>query len=128
MNFADEFVVNDPLTFLYFIEGEFDANIFRFENHSCSLFSPISVCLNCFEIVCLGHVGDRLKFYALVEFFSCVWAQLKFSVLISVFGVFRGNTVRSCALSFFFCLSLSDLSEIDSYCEVCGVGYLFTLH
>ena len=37
MDFADNFVVEDPLTFCYFLEGEFAANIFRFGIH-CWLF------------------------------------------------------------------------------------------
>ena len=34
MDFADVFVVDDPLTFGYFLEGEFSANIFRFGSHA----------------------------------------------------------------------------------------------
>ena len=33
MHFADGFVVDDPLTFCYFLEGGFAANIFRFGSH-----------------------------------------------------------------------------------------------
>ena len=38
MDFADNFVVEDPLTFCYFLEGEFSANIFRFGSHSWTFF------------------------------------------------------------------------------------------
>ena len=34
MDFADDFVVDDPVTFYYFIEREFATNIFRFGSHS----------------------------------------------------------------------------------------------
>ena len=34
MDFADDFVVDDPLTFCYYLEGGFSANIFRFGSHS----------------------------------------------------------------------------------------------
>ena len=34
MDFADGFVVDDPFTFAYFLEGGFATNIFRFEVHS----------------------------------------------------------------------------------------------
>ena len=32
MDFADDFLVDDPLQFCYLLEGEFAANIFRFGN------------------------------------------------------------------------------------------------
>ena len=34
IDFADDFVVDDPLIFGYFLEGEFAANIFRFISHA----------------------------------------------------------------------------------------------
>ena len=33
-DFADDFVVDDPLTFGDFLAGEFAANIFRFGSHA----------------------------------------------------------------------------------------------
>ena len=38
MNFADDFVVDDPLTFFYFIEREFAVNTFRFGSNSWILY------------------------------------------------------------------------------------------
>ena len=38
MDFADDFVVDDPLTFGYFLEGEFAANIFRFGSYAWMFF------------------------------------------------------------------------------------------
>ena len=43
MDFAYDFAVDDPLTFCYFIEGGFAADILRFESPSCFLVSPGSV-------------------------------------------------------------------------------------
>ena len=65
MDFADDFVVNDPLIFCYFLEGKSAANIFRFGIHywiflfhwvRCAwiifvVFSPGSVCLNYLEMI-----------------------------------------------------------------------------
>ena len=52
MDFADDFVVDDTLTFGYFIEGEFAANIFRFGIHAwIFLFLPSLVCLNYLEMI-----------------------------------------------------------------------------
>ena len=33
MDFSDDFVVDDPLAFFYFLEGEFAANMFSFGSH-----------------------------------------------------------------------------------------------
>ena len=79
MDSADDFVVDDPLTFCSFLEGVFSENIFRFGSHSCYLVSPSSVfqnfsgivftkfsVLDFFVIVIimwLGLVGARLKFF-----------------------------------------------------------------
>ena len=43
MDFADDFLVNDPLTFSSFLEGEFAANIFRFGIHYWIFFTNFGV-------------------------------------------------------------------------------------
>ena len=51
MDFLDDFVVNDPLIFCYFIEGEFDSNVFRFGSHSWFFgFTKFGV-FECYRIV-----------------------------------------------------------------------------
>ena len=108
MDFADDFVVDDPLTFCYFLEGEFAANIFRFGSHSwiflfhrvwCAwiilviFVSPSLACLNYLEmispsLVCLNSSGIfRILF-------SYEMACLKFTVL--VISVFRLGSKLPC--------------------------------
>ena len=90
MDFADDFVFDDPLTFYYFLEGDFSVNIFRFGIHYwlfwfhrvwcdqffLQSFSPSLVCLNLsgtVRIVYLGYVEDCLEFSLLVEsLFLCM--------------------------------------------------------
>ena len=122
MDFANDFVVDDPLTFCYLIEGKFAANIFRFGSHYCYLVSLSSVCLNFSGILWLRHVGDRIEFSVLVRFFSCVGARLEFDVLVSVFVFVH---VDLAPFIFLFCLSLSNSSELDYFCEGCGAGHFF---
>ena len=62
MDFDDDLVVNEPLTFWYFLEGQFFANIFRFGSHYYYLVSLTLVCLNFLEsfspsLVCLNISG-----------------------------------------------------------------------
>ena len=105
------------------------------------LFSPSSVCPNVFRIfriVWLGHVGDFIKFTALVEFLfllsgsaqiyraycSCLGNRLELAVPVSAL-VF--SSVDPVPFLFLFCLCFSDLLVIDSCCGVLGVGHLFSL-
>ena len=57
MDFADDFVVDDPLTFCYFLEGGFAANIFRFVSHPCFFVSPSLVCLDSLFYFCFAKFG-----------------------------------------------------------------------
>ena len=41
MDFADDLVIDYPLTFCNFLEGEFAANVFRFGSHSCLWFNQV---------------------------------------------------------------------------------------
>ena len=43
MDFAYDFVVDDPLTFDYFLEGSFAANIFRFGIHAWIFIAEFGV-------------------------------------------------------------------------------------
>ena len=56
MDFADDFVFDDPLIFGYFIEGGFAADIFRFGSHAWIFVSLSSVCLNDLEMISLSLV------------------------------------------------------------------------
>ena len=62
MDFADDFVVDDPLIFGYFIEGEFLQISSGLEFMLGYIFSPNLVCLNYLEmispsLVCLEYSG-----------------------------------------------------------------------
>ena len=125
MDFADDFVVHDPLTFCYYLEGEFAANIFRFESHSwiflfqrvrCAwitlniFVSPSLACLNYLEmispsLVCLNSSG------IVRIFFSCELDRLEFAVLF-IF-VFRLSSKLPC-LFLFFLFSRSFLFLADA--------------
>ena len=82
MDFANDFLVDDPLKFFYFLEGEFAVNIFRFGSHSCSLVSLSSVCLIFLKLYGWATEGIGSNFPCLLNFFSCVGAWLKYSVLV----------------------------------------------
>ena len=114
INFADDFVVDDPLTFFYFLEGGFAANIFRFGSHSgiflfrrfwCAwitlvFFVSLSLaCLNFLEMIspsllCLNSSG------IVRILFSCELARFKFAVL--VIFVFRLGSKLPCLFPFLF--------------------------
>ena len=101
MDFADDFIVDEPLTFCYFLKGEFAENIFRFGSHAwifllhqfwcaCIILvvfvSPSLMCLNNLEmispsLVCLNS-SEIVRIL-----FSCELSQIEFSVL--VIFVFR---------------------------------------
>ena len=131
MDFADDFVVNDPLTFCYLIEGEFAANIFRFGSHSwiflfhrvwCAwiilviFVSPSLACLNYLEmispsLVCLNSSG------IVRILFSCELARLEFAVL--VIFVFRLGLKLPCLFLFLFCFLVP-----YRFCGPCAVCFL----
>ena len=59
MDLADDFVVDEPLTFCYFLEGKFAVNIFRFGSNYCPLVSPSLLCLNFSGGGDVDAVGDN---------------------------------------------------------------------
>ena len=72
MNFADDLVIDDPLSFFYFIEREFAAIFFRFGSHSCFLISPCSLRFDLSKCVCMSQVGSWLEFSIFFAFdISC---------------------------------------------------------
>ena len=139
MNFADDYVVDDPLTFYYFLEGDFAANILRFGSNSwCFCFTKCGV----FELsrVYFTEFGV-LEFSGIVRIlFSCVLARIEFSVLVIKkrdldrscracfrFIIFsRGSHAFSFLVDpvpfiFLFCLGYSNSLALDSCCEGLGV-------
>ena len=54
MDFADDFVVDDSLTFGYFLEGGFATNTFRFGIHAGFFFTEFGV-LELSKYDCLFH-------------------------------------------------------------------------
>ena len=64
MDFADDFVVDDLLTFGYFIERGFAVNTFRFGSHARIFFPPSSLCLNYQNIIV------DLTEFRMLDFFS----------------------------------------------------------
>ena len=111
---ADDFLVDDSLTFCYSLEGGFAANIFRFGSHSwiflfrrvwCDwiilviFVSPSLACLNYLEIISPSSV--YLNSSGIVRIlFSCELARLKFSVL--VIFVFRLGSKLPCLFPFYY--------------------------
>ena len=131
MDFADDFVVNDPLTFSCFLEGGFAVNIFRFDVHSwiflfhpvrCAwiilviVVSPSSTCLKYLEMispssVCLNSSG-------LVRIlFSCELALFGFSVL--VIFVFRLGSKLPCLFPFLLYVLVP-----FRFLRICAVSFL----
>ena len=100
MDFADDFVFDDPLTFGYFFEEGFAANIFMFGSHSWDFFlSPTLVWLNYLEMispssVCLNSSG------IVRILLSCELSRIEFSVLV-VF-VFRLGSKLLCLFPYLF--------------------------
>ena len=132
IHFVDDFLVDDPLTSFYFIEGGFAFLVFYVSpslvwlNYLKSI-SPSSLCLIFFGIV--------------IILFSCVLARLKFAVLVIFFkdlarscrSCFRFKSIFSCIMwlfflaepvlfIFLFCLAYSNFLTLDSGCEGLGVG------
>ena len=96
MDFADDFLVDDPLTFFYFLEGGFSANIFRFGSNSwiflfhqfrCAwiifviFVSPTLACLNYLEMISQSSVWLNYSGIVII-LFSCELVRLKFSMLV----------------------------------------------
>ena len=81
MDFTDDFLVEDPLTFGYFLKGEFFKYLQVWNSFLVIFVSPSLVCLNFLEwisliLVCLNYSGIfRI-------FFACVLAGLEFAVLV----------------------------------------------
>ena len=111
MDFADDFVVDDPLTFYYFLEGGFAVNIFRFGSHfwiflfhqvRCAwnilvvFVSSSLACLNYLEIISFSSVCLNSSGMIRIHF-SCELDWLEFSVLI-----FFLNLALSCCACFRF--------------------------
>ena len=126
MNFKDDFVVDDPLTFGYFLEGEFDVNIFRFGSHACFFVSPSLVYLNYLEMispssVCLNSSG------IVIILLSCELARLEFAVLV-IFD-FRLCSKLPCLFLFLLYFSFvfvsrgrQDVSFLVLFCLIRFVG------
>ena len=103
MDFADDLVINDPLKFCYFLEGEFAANIFRFGSHYCFLVSLSLVCSDFSKLGWLGHVESWIEFSVFVDidFFNFVWLGrvgdwLELAVLVFFFGLWHRGLVQIC--------------------------------
>ena len=64
MDFSDDFVVDDPFIFGYFLEERFAANIFRFGSHARIFFVSLS-------LVCLNYLYMTVDFtkFDVLEFF-----------------------------------------------------------
>ena len=119
MDFADDFVVDDLLTFGYFLEGEVAANIFRFESHArifmfhriwCAwiikrwlLISPSLVCL-----ISSGFVRILL---------SCELAWLEFALLV-IFDFWLGLKFPCLFLFLFF------FSFVFVYCGRRAISFI----
>ena len=120
MDFADDFVVDDPLTFGYFLEGGFSANIFRFG--SCARNFSFT------EFGVLELSKDDCWFHLL----RCAWfllGSLEFSFLVNwlvsnlpclLFLIF--NLARSCRACFRF---YSIFSCVFVSCGRRSVSFLF---
>ena len=118
MDFADDFVVDDLLTFFNFLEVVFAANIFRFGSHSWIFMfhrfryawitfvifvSPSSACLNYLEMISPSSVC--LNFFRIVRIpFSWLLLRLELSVL--VIFVFRLGSKWPCLFLFYSIFSL----------------------
>ena len=113
MNFKDDFVVDDPLTFGYFLEGEFDVNIFRFGSHACFFVSPSLVYLNYLEMispssVCLNSSG------IVIILLSCELARLEFAVLV-IFILDFARSCRACFCFYYISRSFSFLADAKTF-------------
>ena len=114
MDFVDDFKVDDPLTFYYFLEGGFAVNIFRFGIHSwiflfhwvwCAwiifviFVSPSLACLNYLEMIELSLVCLNSSGIVIILLYSEL-ARLEFAVL--VIFVFRLVSKLPCLFPFLF--------------------------
>ena len=75
--------------------------------------------LDFFEIVWLGHRGDRIEFSMLVEFFFLRGGLAQIFRTCFIFIFFCVDLVPFILL---FCFSLSDSLALESFCEGHGVG------
>ena len=144
MDFADDFVLNEPLTSGCFIEGGFAANIFRFQSHSWIFFSPSSVCLNypcylCFtKIDVLELSRDDFTKFVVLEFFwnrqnpLFLWNWLCSNLLCLLFLFFFVIFVLSSSMCFNYlemispsslCLNSSVIVRILFSCELARFGF-----
>ena len=100
MDFADDFVVDDPLTFGYFLEGEFAANIFSFGSHDrVFCFTEFSV-LEFSKDDCWFHLICCAWFLLWLSEFSFIVNWLGSNLLCLLFLTF--DLARSCRAYFFF--------------------------
>ena len=81
MDFADNFVFDDPLTFCYFLEGEFAVNIFRFGSHSwIFLFHWVQ----CAWIILVIFVSPSLAWLNYLEIISPISVWLNSSRIVRI--------------------------------------------
>ena len=81
MDLADDFVVNDPLTFCYFLERGFAANVFRFGSHSWIFLFLQVWCFWIVLVVFVSQISARLDY---LEMISLSLVCLNFSGIVRV--------------------------------------------